>query len=172
MCIRDRDNTWVLIALFVIVVAAGVVWFQDAGNTAGTEENTTELSSEAERFWHLAKVRRRERDFASEQRLLIALRDVLAGTSDHKAMQKLIEKRLVALRQDRRKQAEGFQLARDALDRAEKLTDQQKWEEASRIVAGVIELYGNEPGAATLIENANRLQEKIETAWDSAASPE
>jgi len=169
---RALDNTWVLITLLVIVVASGVVWFQNAGNGEGTEEDTTELSSEAERFWHLAKVRRRERDFASEQRLLIALRDVLAGTSDHQAMQKLIENRLVALRHDRHKQVEGFQLARDAMDRAEKLTEQQRWDEASRIVAGVIELYGNEPGATTLIENANKLQKRIETAWDAAAATE
>ena len=110
----------------------------------------------------MSKARRRECDFAGEQRILTSLRDVLAGTTNHEIMLKQIDDRLIELRKLRREQAEGYQLARKALDRAESLIDQNKPDEASRIISGVIELYESELGARTLIRNARKLAAQIE----------
>lgn len=164
---RALDNTWVLTGLLALVVTSGIVWFQNASTDDATDD-VTELSTEAERFWHLARVRRRERDFASEQRLLIALRDVLGGAGGHDELLELVDDRLTALEKFRRDQAEDFQLARAALDRAEQLIQKQKWDEASRIVTGILELYGTEPGAAAMISEAESLVKRIASSRDDA----
>lgn len=160
---RLFDNTWVLVGTLIVIVTAAVLWLRNAGEEAETVSDTQDVSgSEAERFWFLAKVRRRERDFAGEQRILIALRDVVSGVDEHQEMLRQIDDRIAELRQQRRDQAGDFQLARDALDRAGKLIEQKKWDEAASVVAGVVELYGDEPGAHTLIENAMKLTSRID----------
>ncbi|MDA0588283.1 MAG: serine/threonine-protein kinase [Planctomycetota bacterium] len=156
------DNTWVLLGALILTVTLGVLWFQSAGATTDSAPETeSELSSEVDRFWFMSKARRRERDFAGEQRILTSLRDVLGGTADDEGMLKQIDDRLIELRQVRREQAEGYQLARNALNRAESLSQQNKLDEASLIVDGVIDLYGSELGARTLVENARKLARQI-----------
>jgi serine/threonine protein kinase len=165
------DNTWVLIGSLALVVTAAVFWLQNTDRGLSDTDSDAELSTEVERFWFLSKVRRRERDFADEQRILTALHGVIEGDTDYQKMLKMIDERLIELRKVRREQAEGYQLARDALNRAESLIVQKKWDEASHIVNGVVELYGSELGAKTLIANARKLAGQIEAAESSAETP-
>ena len=62
---------------------------------------------------------------------------------------------------------EFYQLARNALLRAELLIQQKQWDSAERIVSGVLVLYGTEPGAETLTGNASQLQLQIENGRQS-----
>lgn len=164
------DKTWVLVGSLILVVAAAIAWFEFGGMDRDSSPDTpAELSSEVERFWFLAKARRRERDYAAEERLLVALRDVIGEAEEHSRMHKQIDERLIELRQDRREQVEGYELARDALSRAEALIEQDQWDEASRILRGIVELYGNDPGAGLLIEKAAKLSARIEAEWPGRA---
>ena len=164
------DNTWVLIGSLILILAVAVIWFREAGTADSNSypaDADSKLSSEVERFWFLSRVHRRERDPAAEQRVLIALRDVLLDSGESAGRLEQIEQRLVEIRQERREQAAGYQLARNALQRAELLIQQKEWDSAERIVRGVLVLYGTEPGAATLTGNATRLQIQIEAGRQS-----
>jgi len=164
------DNTWVLIGSLGLILTVAVVWFRNVetadSNLSPTDSDAT-LSGEVERFWFLSRVHRRERDPAAEQRVLIALRDVLLDSGQSAERLEQIEQRLVEIRQERREQAAGYQLARNALLRAELLIQQKQWDSAERIVSGVLVLYGTEPGAETLTGNASQLQLQIENGRQS-----
>ncbi|MFP6764789.1 MAG: protein kinase [Planctomycetaceae bacterium] len=159
------DNTWVLTGTLIFILAGMVVWFRNvdtADQNFSSAESDSAQNSEVERFWFLARVHRRERNPAEEQRVLIALRDVLSGSSEFETRLDQIEQRLAELRQERSEQAADYELAHVALQRAELLISRKEWDTADRIVRGVLVLYGTEHGAQTLTENASRLRAQIE----------
>jgi hypothetical protein len=74
---------------------------------------------------------------------------------------KLVEESLEDLRKRGAEQPPDQSFVEAALDRADRRVEEGKREEAVRIWQGIVDLYGNDPRAATLVERARR---KLATA--------
>jgi len=117
--------------------------------------------SEIERILTLARHKQEDGDVVAAERTLSDLAALLAGNPQYEMEHKLVEESLEDLRKRRAEQPPDQSFVEAALDRADRRVEEGKREEAVRIWQGIVDLYGNDPRAATLVERARR---KLATA--------
>lgn len=205
------NNTWVLVALLVLIVLGGVWWFTgartdpqqqfeigvalmnqppgDAWLRARDEyfkpllesrpdewaekvepylrriENYEAASdfwgrgrgiprTEFQRFLSRAKQYYQGGEFIQAEQTLEALGALLVGQEEHQALYEQTQQLLVELRSQRTDNGERYKLLGASMDRAKSLVEQGEHDEARRIWTGVVELYGDDPGAQAEVEQA------------------
>jgi serine/threonine protein kinase len=112
--------------------------------------------SEIERLLAWSRHQQENGDFTGAERTLTSLLALLAGSAEFEPEQKLVEQTLNELRSRAAGQPADLSFVDAALDRADGLAKEGKRDEAVGIWQGIVDLYKNDPAAASLVERARR----------------
>lgn len=169
------DNTWFLLACLALLIAGGFFWMDGAdedsslADSPGLAADEADVQSEVARFMRLAKSYRRSGDLPREERLLEALRTVIADDDSNTPTRLEIEQRLEVIREQRQKQQGESGLAQQTLDRATALADNGQDEVALRLLDSLFVLFGEDEAAQPQLDLATELIGRINS---TARGPE
>ena len=149
------DNTIVLVVLLVVLIGSAVWWLTSNRPLPVPETNA---NNEVERILRLAGSHRRGADVVREVRILKALRTLIASDESKAKELSQIDQRLTELRDQRVKETDNYQLARDSLSRAKALQESGLEADAQLLLQTVIDLYEGEPGAREIVHEAQTLR--------------
>ena len=161
------DNTWFLLACLALLIVGGVFWMngdrQDSSDNESYELAAELLgaSGEVSRFMRLAKSYRRNGDTAREVRLLKALRIVISHDEANEEVIEEIDRRLGFLIKRRELQSDKAGLAEQTVERAGRLVDEGKADEALKLLDGLAVLYDGDEEASVFLEYADQLRQRI-----------
>jgi serine/threonine-protein kinase len=151
------NRPWVLVPLFLLSVGL-IVWAfwsgEDDKEQPGTDSRAATGPSEAERIYRAGLRHEKEGDLGAAQRDWEDVVRIFQGIEAEKTWVQKATDRLKELREqtnDRR-----WVSVRAALERARKLRDQNKRDEADRIWNGIEERYGQDPSARAIIKEMRR----------------
>lgn len=122
--------------------------------SGGLAQNRDPPRNDAERFLRLAEHYRDIGDVARAEKLLTSLEALLAGDEEYRTLYEQTQKRLAELKTEPDESNDRYSLLKSAMRRAEELHSQGQADEARVIWQGVIELYGDDPGAAAEVQKA------------------
>lgn len=163
------DNTWFLLACLALLIAGGFFWMDGADHDSSLTDSTglaadeADVQSEVARFMRLARSYRRSGDLSREERLLGALRTVLADDDSNMETRLEIEQRLKVIREQRQKQQGESGLAQQTLDRATALADNGHDEEAMRLIDSLFVLFGEDEAAQPQLDLAAEVKSRIDS---------
>lgn len=163
------DNTWFLLACLALLIAGGFFWMDGADHDSSLTDSTglaadeADVQSEVARFMRLARSYRRSGDLPREERLLGALRTVLADDDSNMETRLEIEQRLKVIREQRQKQQGESGLAQQTLDRATALADNGHDEEAMRLIDSLFVLFGEDEAAQPQLDLAAEVKSRIDS---------
>lgn len=146
------NNTFVLMALLILVIAGGV-WIMRSDSGTDSDE-IARPKSEAKRLLQLARHYRQVGDPRRAERILAALSSLLEGDQQHAELRKEVADSLERVRRQLRSDDDRNQMLQSSLDRAAKLAGEGTLEEARKIWRSVIELYGDDPSAQEFVSQA------------------
>lgn len=161
------DNTWFLIGCLVLLIVGGVFAINGANRDSSPIDDIellatgTGAENEIARFHRLAKAHRRYGDTPREQKILIALRNVIAHDDAHSDMLQEINQRLKIIAKLRDRVTDDFKLAEQTLERAADLVKAGDHEEAVQLLDSIAVLYGNDVSARQAIRRAAELRQQI-----------
>lgn len=176
------DNTWFLLACLALLIAGGFVWVNSIqsvdslSDSSDVTSDETDVHNEVARFMRLSKSYRRNGDLAREERLLKALRTVIADDESQSETRNEIDQRLEMLSEQRKGRSGATGLAQQTIDRARSLFDEGRYEQASQLVESVFVLFGDDEHAQRQLELAAELRQEIAASeqfqTDDAAASE
>ena len=115
--------------------------------------------SEAQRFFQQGELLQKQGNAAAAQRIWTSLIDVFGEVEAEKEWVRKARSALGDL--DRAgKQKDRWQSVHKAIDRSRELRIQGKAEDADRILAGIEELYRNDPSAHEILGEVRRAKKK------------
>lgn len=161
------DNTWFLLACLTLLIAGGFFWMDGADPDSSPADNSslaaddTDVQSEVVRLMRLAKSCRRSGDIPREERLLGALRTVIADDDSNAETRLEIDRRLETLREQREKQSGESGLVHQTLDRATALADDGDHEKALALIDSLFVLFGEDEMAQPQLDLATELRNRI-----------
>ncbi len=177
------NNTWVLVLLFVLVVAGGVAWFQmvdrtrseESPNEKRTEELATFRTTRTKLETYLkshaldstdvilrqAITALQGEDAAKAKRLLVGLQVFIEGQKDYADLNKTVGKAIEQINEiEAARTAEKVptDLPTQLLNQAEKLRKLKEPQKADQVLTMLIEVYQDDPDFQLEVETAkNRL---------------
>jgi hypothetical protein len=127
-------------------------------------KNRTPAGSEPERFLNLAQHYYETGDVAGAEHTLSALRSLLKDEPKYETVLKMTEALLDDLRGNHFQQPDRDTFLKNVMDRAQRLHDAGNKTAAREIWAGMVELYGTDPGAGRDVELAKKKLNEDKTA--------
>ena len=158
------DNTWVLLAILILIVFGGVAFFGPGDD--GSELQTVDspmTRSDVDRFLDLSKHHQRLGDYGRAERILVTLRTLLHTDAQRKKDHDRVEQRLKLLRRRRGAELASDSLINTSMQRAQRLSEGGETEMARKIWSAVVDLYGEDPHAREFVENARTQLEASRT---------
>lgn len=161
------DNTWFLVICLILLVAGGFLWMDGVDRSSAPIEDSEhtadgdDAQGEITRFMRLAKSYRRNGDAPREQRVLEALKTVIAYDETNGSIIDEIDQRLEFLNQQRERRSGEGALARRTVDRASDLIDAGKHEEALSLLDSLLVLYDGDEAAQAQLSRAAELRIQI-----------
>ncbi|NQV28181.1 MAG: protein kinase [Rhodopirellula sp.] len=170
------DNTWFLIGCLILLIAGGVFWMNGVRPDSSLDDDAdfaTDVAGvpgEVSRFMRLAKSYRRNGDTPREERLLTALRAVIADDKSNAATIREIDRRLESLAGRREQLSHESGLAKQTVDRAESLIDEGRVEEARSLLDSLSVLYRDDEDARPQLDRVTELLRQISLSVSEAES--
>ena len=169
------DNTWFLVGCLSLLIVGGVFWMNGVQRDSSLSDDLSsvtddDLPGEVARFLRLAKSYRRNGDTPREERLLKALRTVIAFDDSHADTIEEIDRRLKFLAERRESHADEVSLAQQTFDRALALVDDGQLEEAQALLDSLTVLVSDDEQARPHLARANELQKRINTEVENSSS--
>jgi serine/threonine protein kinase len=161
------DNAWFLTLCLVLLIAGGVFWMNGVQRDTSQRDDSdlinddTDLQGEVARFMRLAKSHRRNGDTPREERLLKALRTIIAYDDSNTATMDEIDRRLEFLAGQREKQADDAGLAKQTVDRASELIENGDHAAALDLLDSVFILYRDDEHSRLHLDRAAELRKYI-----------
>lgn len=165
------DQTWVLLLCFVLLILGGIWWFSDPPQRTGTSNVVIAADNEIDRILDLAKGYQNTGNDLREERILNDLLTLIDDESNKNSKAiKRINARLKILRVARKKQRNGYALAKAVLKRAQTFESDGRTSQARQLATSIISIYQDDVGAKAVVEAArNILKATIEEPDDDSS---
>ena len=156
------DNTFVLLFCLTLLIAGGVWWvnhFNLKTDTIGEVAATSE-DSEVDRFLLLAAACHRARDYGRELTILQALYTVIRNNNSQTELAATLKRKLAELKVAMNESSNGYQFARQTLERAKALKLSGESEQATALLHSILVLYESDPGADAILQQVHQQLEE------------
>ena len=117
-------------------------------------------TNDAERFYQLALYHKDVGNVDRAERMLLALKTLLAEQPEHEELYQLAQQALDELQAD---ETGRYELLKSSIERAGKFADENKLQQARGIYKSILELYGSDSGAQEDLERLRKRLDKQDT---------